>query len=169
MSLISSGDGSGTGQRADKDQGRIEVDDDRQRMALADEFERHIEVEDSILKEYHDLVDKLPEGPLSVLINHITTEEEMHHFLLATLADWLRSAPDAGASRPSLGKERVVISDRAKLLQEHEQTTIDACKALKTDLKGGQGVVFDALLDVLILDSQKHHRLLVALESVASE
>jgi hypothetical protein len=45
------------------------VNDEDQREALADEIERHIRVEDAILKEYHALSDKLPDGPLSVLIN----------------------------------------------------------------------------------------------------
>jgi hypothetical protein len=156
----------GTGHRASAEHGRMKVNSESERVALADELERHIEVEDSILKEYHDLVDKLPDGPLSVLINHITTEEEMHHFLLATLAEWLRSTPDEGPSRSSLGSERDVVVARTQLLKEHELSTIDACKALKSHMKGDQGEVFEALLDVLILDSQKHHRLLEALESV---
>ncbi|MBW2726626.1 MAG: hypothetical protein JRE71_19780 [Deltaproteobacteria bacterium] len=137
-----------------------------QRLALADEFERHIKVEDAILKEYHVLADQLPDGPLSVLINHITTEEEMHHFLLATLAEWLRSTPYEGPSRSSLGADREEIVGRARVLQEHELTTIEACRALKSGLKGDQGDFFEALLDILILDSQKHHRLLRALERV---
>lgn len=139
-----------------------------QRAAIADEFERHIRDEDAILKEYHVLVDQLPDGPLCILINHITTEEEMHHFLLSTLAEWLRSVPDEKLDSPDLGVDRAAIVERARILQQHEQTTIDACTALKSDLKGDQGEIFDALLDVLILDSQKHHRLLLALESVAS-
>jgi rubrerythrin len=144
------------------------VTDLSERESLADEIERHIRVEDAILQDYHALSDKLPDGPLAVLINQVTTEEEMHHFLLATLAGWLRSAPDEGPSTGSLGADRGVIIERARLLQQHEQETIRACEGLKSKLKGEQGDLYEALLDVLILDSQKHHRLLQALEKVAS-
>jgi hypothetical protein len=154
--------------RADTDHGRIELTDESQRLALADEFERHIEVEDAILKEYHVLADQLPDGPLSVLINHITTEEEMHHFLLSTLAEWLRSEPETDQGSLLEGIDRTAISDRARMLQEHEQATIDACSELKEQVQDEPEELLGALLDVLILDSQKHHRLLAALDRIAS-
>lgn len=144
------------------------MNDEDQREALADEIERHIRVEDAILKEYHALSDKLPDGPLSVLINQVTTEEEMHHFLLATLAEWLRGTPDEGPSAQSLGVERDVIVQHARLLQHHEKETILACEALRSQVKGQQGEIYEALLDVMILDSQKHHRVLQALANLAS-
>jgi hypothetical protein len=145
------------------------MNEGNRRDALADEIERHIRVEDSIMQEYHVLSDKLPEGPLSVLINQVTTEEEMHHFLLSTLAEWLRSTPDEGPSAPSLGPEREEIVELSRLLQQHEQETITACGKLKSEMKGENGELFTALVDVLILDSQKHYRLLQALESIASK
>ncbi|MFQ5416803.1 MAG: hypothetical protein ACE5FL_07115, partial [Myxococcota bacterium] len=63
------------------------------RAALACEFDRHRAEEGEILKSYHALSDELGKGPLALLINHIATEEEMHHFLLSTLSDWLRNPP----------------------------------------------------------------------------
>jgi hypothetical protein len=136
------------------------------RNALADEFERHMAVEDAILKSYHSLVDRLPDGPLSILVNHIATEEEMHHFLLGTLADWLRSPPLMGEEEVALGADRETVAGQARLLKEHETETIDACKKLKEEVSGVDGDLFEVLLDVLILDSQKHHRLLSALEKL---
>jgi hypothetical protein len=139
------------------------------RNALAEEIERHIDAEDAILKEYHVLVDQLPEGPLSILINQVTTEEEMHHFLLSTLVDWLRREVDSerGGSLPEA--DRAAIADRARLLQDHEQATIDACSELKQSLGAESDELIEALLDVLILDSRKHHRLLSALDRLASD
>ena len=138
------------------------------REALADEIERHIGAEEAILKEYHVLVDHLPEGPLSVLVNQITTEEEMHHFLLSTLAEWLRSEPDTDPSSLLAGIDRNAIVDRARMLQDHEQATIDACSELKEQVQAEPDELIEALLDVLILDSRKHHRLLAALDRIAS-
>lgn len=144
------------------------MNDDDRRTTLANEIERHISAEEAILKEYHVLVDQLPEGPIGILINQITTEEEMHHFLLSTLSEWLRSEPDADPGEPLAGLDRRAVTERARMLQEHEQATIDACSELKERLKGEQDELLEALLDVLILDSRKHHRLLGALDRIAS-
>jgi len=143
------------------------VNSDSRREALADEIERHIGAEEEILQEYHVLVDQLPEGPLSILVNQITTEEEMHHFLLSTLAEWLRSEPESDSRSLLAGFDRSAISDRARLLQDHEQATIDACSELKQQIRDEPDELLEALLDVLILDSQKHHRLLTALDRIA--
>ena len=72
-----------------------------QREALAKQFDRHVEEEGKILQDYHKLSDKLTEGPLSVLINQIVTDEEMHHFLLRTVAEWLRSPRSRSPALPS--------------------------------------------------------------------
>jgi len=144
------------------------VNSDNRREALADEIERHIGAEEKILQEYHVLVDQLPEGPLSILVNQITTEEEMHHFLLSTLAEWLRSDPEPSSSNLLADVDRSAIADRARLLQDHEQATIDACTELKQKIQDEPDELLEALLDVLILDSQKHHRLLTALDRIAS-
>ena len=144
------------------------MNSDNRREALADEIERHIGAEEAILKEYHVLADHLPEGPLSILINQITTEEEMHHFLLSTLAEWLRSEPDTDPGSLLASTDRSAIAERARMLQDHEQATIDACSELKQQVQGEPEELLEALLDVLILDSRKHHRLLAALDRIAS-
>ena len=141
---------------------------DSRREALAEEIERHIGAEEAILTEYHVLVDQLPEGPLSILINQITTEEEMHHFLLSTLAEWLRSEPDTDPGSLLENIDRSAIAERARMLQDHEQATIDACSELKLQVQDEPEELLEALLDVLILDSRKHHRLLAALDRIAS-
>ena len=144
------------------------MNSNNRREALADEIERHISAEEAILKEYHVLVDQLPEGPLSILINQIATEEEMHHFLLSTLAEWLRSEPDSDPGNLLENIDRSAIAERARMLQDHEQATIDACSELKQRVQGEPEELLEALLDVLILDSRKHHRLLAALDRIAS-
>ncbi len=132
-----------------------------EREALAAEFDRHVAEEEQILEAYHRLSDQLPEGPLGLVVNHIATDEEMHHFLLGTLADWMRRPEKIQAS---IGDESDL--DLATLLRlsadlrRHEQQTIESCEALKARIHGPESEVFAGLLDVVSLDSQKHHRLL---------
>jgi hypothetical protein len=138
------------------------------REALAAELERHVTEEGEILQEYRRFSDKLTEGPLSVLVDHITTEEEMHHFLFRTLADWLKAPPAPGASLAAQGIDRDEILRHTRALQEHEQQTVEACRDLKSRLAGDDRELFEALLDAIALDSEKHHRLLTAVARLAS-
>jgi hypothetical protein len=133
-----------------------------ERRALADEFERHMAEEGEILKQYHALSDKLSDGRLSVLVNHIVTEEEMHHFLLRTLSDWLRSPVPPAEGHP----DRDELLRVTRRLRGHEKKTIDACRGLKSRLSGDEGDLYDAVLDSIILDSEKHNRLLATVEKL---
>lgn len=131
-----------------------------EREALAVEFERHVAEEDRILQEYHALSDRLPEGPLSVVVNHIVTDEEMHHFLLRTLGEWLRASPTQAEVVGDVGPDREALLRNTQSLMEHEQETIEACRALDERLAGEEGELFRGILEAISLDSQKHHRLL---------
>ena len=137
-----------------------------ERNALADEFERHIAEEGDILKKYHLLSDKLVDGRLSVLVNHIMTEEEMHHFLLRTLSDWLGAPAPRAETRTESDPDRDELLRLTRMLRGHEKKTIDACRGLKSRLSGDEGELFDAVLDAIILDSEKHHRLLATVEKL---
>jgi hypothetical protein len=137
-----------------------------ERKALADEFERHIAEEGDILKKYHSLSDKLADGRLSVLINHIATEEEMHHFLLRTLSDWLRAPAPRAETRTESDSNRDELLRVTRMLRGHEMKTTEACRGLKSRVSGDEGELFDAVLDAIILDSEKHHRLLATVEKL---
>ena len=137
------------------------------REALAAELDRHVTEEGEILQEYRRFSDKLEDGPLSVLVDHITTEEEMHHFLFRTLSDWLKAPPAPSASLAAQGLDRDEILRHTRALQEHEQETVEACRDLKSRLAGDDRELFEALLDAIALDSEKHHRLLSAVASLA--
>jgi hypothetical protein len=134
------------------------------RELLAAELERHVKEEDEILQEYRALSDELAEGTLSVLVDHIVTEEEMHHFLLRTLGDWLESPPTPGASPAEQGLDREKILRHTQVLKEHETKTASECRALKARLSGAEEELFETLLEAMALDSEKHHRLLEAVE-----
>jgi hypothetical protein len=137
-----------------------------QRAALASELERHVAEEGEILERYHSLSDRLEPGRLGILINHIVTDEEMHHFLLRTLAEWLRTPTAPGGIRAGKDLDRAEILRQTRMLRSHEQKTIDACRALKSRVSGDEGELFDAILDAIGLDSEKHQRLLGTVEKL---
>ena len=59
------------------------------------------------------------------------------------------------------------ILRHTRALQEHEQQTVEACRDLKSRLAGDDRELFEALLDAIALDSEKHHRLLAAVARLA--
>jgi len=135
--------------------------------ALADEFERHADQEGHILAEYRNLADDLGDTAAGVLVNQILTDEEIHHLLLRTMAGWLR-AQSVGAETMRVPQDanRAELLRRTHMLQEHERETIEACRELQPRLSGDMAGLLGTLLDVLILDSQKHERLLRAVERI---
>jgi hypothetical protein len=142
------------------------------REAFGAELDRHVEAEERILQEYHLLSDKLPDGPLSVVVDHILTDEEMHHFLLRTLAEWVRS-PQTAAVGASGCPDRNDLLRLTRELRVHEQETIAASSDLRERLRGsfgpGEADLCDGVLEAISLDSQKHHRLLEIVEKLVGD
>jgi hypothetical protein len=138
----------------------------KDRGSLADKFDRHVEEEGKVLDEYRVLSEKSGDGPVGFLIDLILTEEEQHHFLLRTMARWLRESPAAGESGGVEGGNRAEILRYTQRLRKHEQETIEAFRDLKPQLPREDGDLLESLLDVMILDSQKHHRLLLVVEKM---
>jgi hypothetical protein len=134
-------------------------DNDR-RESLAATFERHAEEESKILAQYRALAEKLGDSPPRFLIRLILNEEELHHQLLHATARWLRehSAADAAPAAPGPGAvDLVAYTDQ---LRDHEIQTIEACHRLRAHLSGMGGDLLAGVLDVMVMDSEKHHRLL---------
>jgi rubrerythrin len=153
-------------EQRERDKGDLEMGSAAERKALAHEFERHIEEEGEIVEKYHALSDKLTDDRLSVLVNHIATEEEMHHFLLRTLADWLQAPAPRAETRVASGPDRDELLRVTRMLRGHEKKTTEACRGLKSRLSDDEGELFEAVLDAIILDSEKHHRLLATVEKL---
>src|SRR5512146_604002 len=105
--------------------------------SLADEFERHADLEGHILAEYRVLADDLGDSAAGVLVNQILTDEEIHHLLLRTMAGWLR-AQSVGADTMTVppAANRSELLRRTRMLQEHERETIEACRELQPRLEG---------------------------------
>jgi len=135
--------------------------------SLADEFERHADQEGHILAEYRVLADDLGDSAAGVLVNQILTDEEVHHLLLRTMAGWLR-AQSLGADTMKVPQNanRTELLRRTRMLQEHERETIEACRELQPRLSGDMAGLLGTLLEVLILDSEKHEKMLRAVERI---
>lgn len=134
---------------------------------FAESLERHVEAETKILDEYRTLAGTMEDGPISFLIDLILTEEEQHHFLLRTMARRLREPFTEDEQELSWVVDPPELLRQTQRLREHERKTIDACLQLKSQVPLENADLFTALLDVMILDSEKHERLLLAVEKLA--
>ncbi|MEE9568566.1 MAG: hypothetical protein V3W37_04200 [Candidatus Binatia bacterium] len=142
------------------------MESNNEREILAVKFDRHVEEESNVLGEYRALSEKLGDGPIGFLIDLILTEEEQHHFLLSTMTKWLRESPAEEKSVGLQGVNREELLQHTEKLRKHEQESIDAYRNLKSQLSGEDRELLDSLLDGLILDSEKHDRLLLAIEKM---
>jgi hypothetical protein len=142
------------------------MESNKEREFLAAKFDRHVEEEGKVLGEYRALSEKLGDGPIGFLIDLILTEEEQHHFLLSTMTKWLREPPAEGKSVGLQGVNREELLQHTEKLRKHEKETIDAYRSLKSQLSGEERELLDSLLDGMVLDSEKHHRLLLAVEKM---
>lgn len=142
--------------------------DPKERTSLAAQFERHADEEGKILAEYRVLADKLGGGAAGNLVSHILTDEELHHLLLRTLATWMRAAPAEHEPGIPSGADRAELLRLTRILRKHELETIDACRDTKARLAGAgdDDALVGILLDAMVLDSEKHHRLLGAVEKM---
>jgi hypothetical protein len=137
-----------------------------ERASLAAKFDRHVEEEGNVLEEYRKLSDELGAGSIGFFVDLILTEEEQHHFLLKPITQWLRNPPvDLAATsekRVDLGE----LLEHTQRLRQHEQETIAAYRDLETQLSGPDRALIVSLLDAMILDSEKHGNLLLAVENM---
>ena len=138
----------------------------QQRELLAAKFDQHAEEEGKILAEYRALAEKLGDSSAGHLVSHILTEEELHHLLLSTMAKWLRDRYTEQERAVPKGVNRDELLRVTRMLRQHERETIDACRSLKAELSGQDEDLLGTMLDAMMLDSEKHHRLLAAVEKL---
>lgn len=137
---------------------------DEQRESLATELERHADEEGSILAQYRVLAERLGDSAAGMLVDQILTDEEVHHLLLRTMARWLREGGGPGTAPIPVGANRTELLRLTQRLQAHESETIAACSTLCSQLSGDNAEIMGVLLEVMVLDSEKHHRLLTVLQ-----
>jgi len=136
-----------------------------EREALAAKFDRHVDEEGKILAGYRALAEKFGDGPVGFLLNTILTEEEMHHLIFRTTAQWLRQPP-AEDPPEAVRADRDEILRYTADLKKHERETIGDCRSLTSGLSGKNGELLDSLIRSIVLDSEKPHGLLEAVEKL---
>jgi len=145
------------------------VGSNTERASLAAQFERHADEEGKILTEYRVLSEKLGNSSAGNLVSHILTEEELHHLLLRTLAKWMREASTEQERAVPPDADRAELLRLTQILRKHELETIDACRGTKARLSGEGDALLGILLDAMVMDSEKHHRLLGAVEQLLNK
>ncbi len=136
---------------------------DKRREICAAYLDLHVENESAILEDYRKLAGPIESGPARFLLDLILHDEERHHGLLRMMAKYMRIKNRQKSGLPWVIDPNELARDMRKL-QEHERETIAACSELKIETPPEESEFFSALLDALILDSQKHERLLQAVE-----
>jgi rubrerythrin len=136
---------------------------DKRREICAAYLDLHVESESAILEDYRKLAGPIESGPARFLLDLILHDEERHHGLLRMMAKYMRIKNRHKNDLPWVIDPGELARDMRKL-QEHERETIAACRDLKTEMPPEESEFFSALLDALILDSQKHERMLQAVE-----
>jgi hypothetical protein len=134
---------------------------------FADSIERHVKEEGDILDEYRVLSEKLRTGPIWFLVDLILTEEEQHHFLLSSMAKHLHDSlftDEQSSALEQLSQQELLA--QTQVLREHEEETITSFRELQTQLTMEQPEFYQALLEAIIRDSQKHNELLSIVEKM---
>jgi len=131
-------------------------------------LDQHVETESGIMDEYRKLAGPIESGPARFLIDIIIHDEERHHGLLRMMAKYLRIKNRRDKALPWV-IDPVELARHMRKLQEHERETIAACRELKQQTPPDESEFFGALLDTLILDSEKHERLLGAIEKLVKK
>ena len=141
---------------------------DKRRELCAATLDQHVESESGILEEYRQLAGPIESGPARFLLDLILHDEERHHGLLRMMAKYLRIKNRHKKTLPWV-IDPYELARHMRKLQEHERETIAACRELKSDTPAEESEFFSALLDALILDSEKHERLLSAIERIVQK
>jgi rubrerythrin len=141
---------------------------DKRREICAATLDQHVESESGIMEEYRKLAGPIESGPARFLLDLILHDEERHHGLLRMMAKYLRIKNRHKNALPWVIDPHELARHMQKL-QEHERETIAACRTLKSETPAEESEFFSALLDALILDSEKHERLLSAIERIVQK
>jgi rubrerythrin len=135
-----------------------------ERELFAKALEWHVGEEQRILEEYRTLTSRLKGSSVSMLTDIILTDEDQHHALLQKMVKKLRE-PAGGKTRSTLEDDNFEgLLHETRKLKEHEKETVQVCRKLKSQMNMKEPEIFEAIFDALIYDSEKHQRLLLAVE-----
>lgn len=138
----------------------------KERELLVVGLERLLRKESKIVEEYRALAEMLEDIPAGLLLDWVVIEEEAHHTLLFNIIHALKQNSQKGGENgaDSVEMERDTMLCWVGRLRMKEQAVVAACLSLKGQACWENEDVVDAFLDALVMDSEKHQRLLLAVE-----
>lgn len=122
--------------------------------------------ENEIVEEYRALAELVEGLPAGLLLDWVVTEQEAHYTLSCSLIKSLKQMSKEengnGADRGEMERDNVLRwIERLRL---KEKAVAADCRSLKSQAYWEEGDLMNALLDALVMDSEKHQRFLLTIE-----
>lgn len=128
-------------------------------------LERLLDKERGIIEEYRTLAELVKSVPTALLLDWVVIEAEAHFTLLCTIMTSLKRIPrNQGKGLDGEALEQENALGWVRRLRLKEQAIRADCCSLKSQACWEDKDLIDALLDGLLMDSEKHQRFLVAVE-----
>jgi hypothetical protein len=122
--------------------------------------------ENEIAEEYHALAELVEGLPAGLLLDWVVTEQEAHYTLLFSVIKSLKqiSKRESGNGADRTEMERDNVLRWIERLRLKEKAVAADCRSLKSQAYWEEGDLMNALLDALVMDSEKHQRFLLTME-----
>jgi hypothetical protein len=135
----------------------------KERELLIVGLERLLRKKGEIAEEYRALAEMLEGIPAGLFLDWVVVEEEAHQTLLIrSLKKTARR--ESGNCATGVEIERDTTLGWVERLKMREQAVVADCRSLKSQSYWTKGDSVDALLDALVMDSEKHQRFLLVVE-----
>ena len=138
----------------------------KERELFASGLARLLKKQRKIVDDYRALAEMLDGVPVGRLLDWVVIEEEAHRTLLINIIQSLKQTAKkvSGDGADGVAIERETMLYWVKRISMKEQTLVTVCRSLKSQACWENGNIVDALLDALVMDSEKHQRFLSAVE-----
>lgn len=134
-------------------------------------LEQHLGEENSMLEEYRNLSELVATIPAGLLVHWVMSEEELHNAILSAIAKALEVSPakKTGNGRGRLGTDRNQILLWTGRLRSKERMICTGYRHLNSQVAWDEGDLLELLLDAIIMNSERHERLLLAVEKMVRD
>lgn len=146
---------------------------EKERELFLHSVERYLERENRILGEYCSLSELVEDTPAALLTKRVIAEGEAHRSVLCTIMTNLKRTlkEEKGTSNRADGlrmkEDRILFW--TKKLRVDEERFAAGCLYLKNQASRDCGKLLDALFDVMLMDSKKRQRLLLAVKEMVGQ
>ena len=138
----------------------------KERELLVVGLERLLRKQSKTVEGYRALAEMLEGIAPGLLLDWVVIEQEAHHTLLCTIISSLKQTTrnESPSCADGVELERESMLCWIERLKIKEQAVVADCRSLKSQACWENGQIVDALLDALVMDSEKHQRFLLAVE-----